>query len=160
MALDGPWRFRTGDAAAYASPALADSAWATVTVPDVWTSRGGVRPHGFAWYRGRLVFDRAPGRPLGLQVRVSGMAIEVYADASNAAGDRPPDVLARRLLEAGATKVTVYSNVVTVEAPEASWATLEPKAVYTISHLFEFYGDDAGWSFEARGVEAPVSKVE
>jgi len=91
---------------------------------------------------------------------LTGMAIEVYADASNAAGDRPPDVLARRLLEAGATKVTVYSNVVTVEAPEASWATLEPKAVYTISHLFEFYGDDAGWSFEARGMEAPVSKVQ
>ena len=32
--------------------------------------------------------------------------------------------------------------------------------MFTIEHLFEFYGDDAGWSFEARGMEAPVSKVE
>ena len=23
-----------------------------------------------------------------------------------------------------------------------------------MEHLFEFYGDDAGWSFEARGMEA------
>ena len=60
----------------------------------------------------------------------------------------------------GATKVTVYSNVVTVEAPADAWAALEPKAVYTIEHLFEFYGDDAGWSFEARGMEVQASKVQ
>jgi hypothetical protein len=56
--------------------------------------------------------------------------------------------------------VTVYSNVVTVEAPAAAWADLEPKITFAIEHLFEFYGDDAGWSFAARGMEAPVSKVE
>jgi hypothetical protein len=88
------------------------------------------------------------------------MAIEVYADAASAAGERPPDVLARRLLALGAKKVTVYSNVVTVEAPAEAWSELEPKAVHTIQHLFEFYGDDAGWSFEARGVEPPASKVQ
>lgn len=91
---------------------------------------------------------------------ITGMAIEVYPDAESATGDRPPDVLARRLFEQGATKVTVYSNVVTVEAPADAWAALEPKAVHTIEHLFEFYGEDAGWSFEARGMEAPVSKVQ
>jgi hypothetical protein len=91
---------------------------------------------------------------------LTGMAIEVYRSADDAAGDRPPDVLARRLLEAGATKVTVYSNVATVEAPEDAWATLEAKAVHTIEHLFEFYGDEAGWSFEARGVEPRVSPVQ
>ena len=50
---------------------------------------------------------------------LTGMAIEVYTADSEAAvsGARPPDVLARRLLEAGASKVTIYSNVVTVEAP-------------------------------------------
>ncbi len=89
---------------------------------------------------------------------ITGMAIEVYT--GEASGDRPPDVLARRLLAMGATKVTVYSNVVTVEAPDAAWAELEPKVVHTMEHLFEFYGDDAGWSFEARGMEAPVSKVQ
>jgi hypothetical protein len=91
---------------------------------------------------------------------LTGMAIEVYTSADDAAGDRPPDVLARRLLAAGATKVTVYSNVVTVEAPESAWNELEAKALYTIEHLFEFYGDDAGWSFEARGVEPRESPVQ
>ena len=92
---------------------------------------------------------------------LTGMAIEVYTSSSEAAsGARPPDVLARRLLDAGAVKVTIYSNVVTVEAPAEAWAALEPKAVFTLEHLFEFYGDDAGWSYAARGMEAPVSKVE
>ena len=91
---------------------------------------------------------------------LTGMAIEVYTDLAAATGDRPPDVLAQRLLELGATKVTVYSNVVTVEAPAAAWTELEPKAKFTIEHLFEFYGDDAGWSFEARGKEPEVSKVQ
>jgi hypothetical protein len=91
---------------------------------------------------------------------LTGMAIEVYRSEPDAAGERPPDVLARRLFAAGATKVTIYSNVVTVEAPPEVWPELEPKAIYTIEHLFEFYGDDAGWSFEARGVEPTVSKVQ
>ena len=91
---------------------------------------------------------------------ITGMAIEVYSSGADAQGERPPDVLARRLLGAGALRVTIYSNVVTVEAPEAAWAVLEPKVVRAIEHLFEFYGDEAGWSFEARGIEPPVSKVQ
>jgi hypothetical protein len=86
---------------------------------------------------------------------LTGMAIERYRAESGAAGERPPDVLARRLFELGATAVTVYSNVVTVEAPASRWAELEAKAVYTVEHLFEFYGADAGWSYEARGMEPP-----
>jgi hypothetical protein len=91
---------------------------------------------------------------------LTGMAIETYLSAGEATGDRPPDVLARRLFDLGATKVTVYSNVVTVVADAAAWAELAPRATFTIEHLFEFYGDDAGWSFAARGMEAPVSKVQ
>jgi hypothetical protein len=91
---------------------------------------------------------------------ITGMAIELYASADEAVGDRPPDVLAQRLFDLGATKVTVYSNVVTVEAPASAWPDLEPKITFTIEHLFEFYGSDAGWSFEARGMEVPASKVE
>jgi hypothetical protein len=90
---------------------------------------------------------------------ITGMAIETY-NSPEVTGDRPPDVLARRLFELGVTKVTVYSNVVTVDAPASAWPELEPKVTHTIEHLFEFYGDDAGWSFAARGMEAPVSKVE
>ena len=59
---------------------------------------------------------------------ITGMAIETYTSADEATGDRPPDVLARRLFDLGATKVTVYSNVVTVEAPASAWPELEPKA--------------------------------
>jgi len=92
---------------------------------------------------------------------LTSMAIEVYTAESEAvAGARPPDVLARRLLDAGAVKVTIYSNVVTVEAPAEAWAALEPKAIFTLEHLFEFYGDDAGWSFAARGVKPEISKVQ
>ena len=92
---------------------------------------------------------------------LTGMAIEVYTAGSEAlSGGKPPDVLAKRLLDAGAVKVTIYSNVATVEAPADVWPVLEPKAIFTIEHLFEFYGDDAGWSFEARGVEPEISKVQ
>jgi hypothetical protein len=88
---------------------------------------------------------------------LTGMAIERYesADDPRLAADaddpspRPPDVLVRRLSALGATRVTVYSNVVTVEAPADRWAGLEPEVVTTIEHLFHYYGDDAGWSPEA-----------
>jgi len=96
-------------------------------------------------------------RIFDLNRSLTGMEIERYTsvEEAKARGPRPPDVLAARLLEAGATRVTVYSNDVTVEAPAARWADLEPKAVHLLEHLFEFYGDDAGWSFEARGLEPP-----
>src|SRR5260370_38613681 len=83
---------------------------------------------------------------------LTGMAIEVYT-ADSHIGARPPDVLAKRLLDAGATKVTIYSNVATVEAPAGVWPVLEPKAIFTIEHLFAFYGDDAAWSLAARAAD-------
>jgi hypothetical protein len=97
-------------------------------------------------------------RMFDLNRSLTGMAIERYESVEQAQsrGGRPPDVLAQRLLEAGATHVTVYSNDVVVVAPAARWAELEPKATFLIEHLFEYYGDDAGWSYEARGLEAPA----
>ena len=99
-----------------------------------------------------------PGvRIFDLNRSLTGMEIERYETAADAAarGMRPPDVLAVRLLEAGATRVSIYSNVVTVEADPAKWAELEPKGLYLVEHLFEFYGDNAGWSYEALGLPAP-----
>ena len=93
-------------------------------------------------------------RLFDLNRSLTGMETERYV-AGGAAGERPPDVLASRLLDAGATKVTIYSNSVTVEAPAERWAELEPQAQHLIEHLFEYYGDEAGWSYEARGLEAP-----
>ncbi|MGQ0519666.1 MAG: hypothetical protein ACT4PX_00760 [Actinomycetota bacterium] len=47
---------------------------------------------------------------------LTGMGHERYASAADATGDRPPDVLARRLFEHGGVKaVHVFSNMVTVE---------------------------------------------
>jgi hypothetical protein len=96
-------------------------------------------------------------RLFDLNRSLTGMEIERYDSvaAAEARGSRPPDVLAARLIEEGATTVTVYSNTVTVEAPEARWGALEPRAHYLVEHLFEYYGDDAGWSYEARGLPAP-----
>jgi hypothetical protein len=80
---------------------------------------------------------------------ITGMAIETYASVDDVGDGRPPDVLARRLFDLGATKVTVYSSGVIVEAPAESWSALEPRVIETIEHLFGYYGDDAGWSPDA-----------
>ena len=47
---------------------------------------------------------------------LTGMGHEHYESADEVTGDRPPDVLARRLLGRGGVQaVSVYSNMVTVE---------------------------------------------
>jgi hypothetical protein len=96
-------------------------------------------------------------RMFDLNRSLTGMELERYSTVEEAMsrGGRPPDVLAGRLLEEGALSVTIYSNTVTVEAPADLWGTLEARASYLIEHLFEYYGDDAGWSYESRGLVAP-----
>lgn len=86
---------------------------------------------------------------------LTSMATERYdsVEAARERGNRPPDFLARRLLEAGASHVTIYSNVVTVQASD--WSSLEATAVDLVEHLMEYYGEDAGWSFAARDLEDP-----
>ncbi len=52
---------------------------------------------------------------------LTGMAHERYRSAEDARGDRPPDVLARRLFERGdVVSVHVYSNVITVRLAEGA----------------------------------------
>src|SRR3954454_13011081 len=84
---------------------------------------------------------------------LTGMAIERYAGPDDVHAQRPPDVLAQRLFALGATAVTIYSNVVTVEASASAWPQLEARIEHIIEHLFHYYGDDAGWSPEALGTE-------
>lgn len=88
-------------------------------------------------------------RIFNLNRSITGMAIERYASAADVKHGRPPDVLARRLFDLGADRVTVYSSSVTVSAPAERWPELEPKVVAAIEHLFGYYGDDAGWSPDA-----------
>jgi hypothetical protein len=86
------------------------------------TERPGTAP-------GRVVFD--------LNRSLTGMSHERYRSVGDAVGNRPPDVLARRLLErSGVQAVHIYSNVVTVElAPGASSAGLAD----VIRDLFTYY---------------------
>ena len=93
---------------------------------------------------------------------ITGMAIERYTSPDDAHGSRPPDVLARRLFDLAATRVTIYSSAVTVEAPPERWPELEPQVEHAIQHLFGYYGDEAGWSpdnLRAIGVE-PIKPPE
>ena len=99
-------------------------------------------------------------RIFDLNRSLTGMAIESYRSPADVKHDRPPDVLALRLLALGATAVTVYSSSVTVEAPAAEWAELEPAVIEAVQHLFGYYGDDAGWSpdaLRALGIEPIVA---
>ena len=56
-------------------------------------------------------------RLFDLNRSLTGMEIERYHTVGDTKGDRPPDVLARRLFDLGATQVTIYSSAVTVQAP-------------------------------------------
>src|SRR5215469_4533001 len=57
--LSGPWKFHTGDDAAWAQPAFDDSSWESFDLtPDAnsglspgWTARGHRGYSGYAWYR-------------------------------------------------------------------------------------------------------------
>jgi len=86
------------------------------------TERPGAKP-------GTAVFD--------LNRSLTGMGHERYRSPADAVGDRPCDVLARRLFErSGVRAVHIYSNVVTVEvASGASSAGLDQ----IIIDLFTYY---------------------
>ena len=78
---------------------------------------------------GTAVFD--------LNRSLTGMGHERYRSAADAVGNRPCDVLARRLFERpGVQAVHIYSNVVTVEMG-SGWSTVGLDEV--ITDLFTYY---------------------
>jgi hypothetical protein len=91
---------------------------------------------------------------------ITGMKTERYPNRDAAPGDRPPDVIARRLFDLGASTVTVYSNIVTVEMAPDAWAEASPQVLEALEYLFRYYGDDAGWSWDARGLPEIPSPVQ
>lgn len=97
VALEGPWRFHTGDSIAYAGTAYDDARWETATLQAPWGRTGAARIRGFVWYRGRFTLDQTPVDQLGLEVRANGMAFEIYVDGTRlgGVGDFPPDYRAR-----------------------------------------------------------------
>ena len=90
--------------------------------------------------------SRPEVRIFDLDRSLTGMGIERYPAPDAATGSRPPDVLARRLFALGATSATVYSSAVVVEAPAERWPEIQDGIAHAIAHLFEYYGDEAGWS--------------
>ena len=92
---------------------------------------------------------------------LTGMAIEVYtADSEALVGAAP----ARRARAAAARRRRDQGHDL-LQRRDGRGAgrgvgRARAQGVFTIEHLFEFYGDDAGWSFEARGVEPEISKVQ
>jgi diguanylate cyclase (GGDEF)-like protein len=86
VALDGPWRFRQGDDAAWANPALDDRAWRAVAVPGEWETEIG-EYDGFAWYRRGVVLpDGMRGAPVGIRFGTVGDAFELYWNGVRVAG--------------------------------------------------------------------------
>ena len=139
VALDGPWRFRAGDSTVYASPVYDDARWDLAALAEPWGRAGAARLRGFVWYRGRFILDRVPPAQLGLQLRVNGMAFEVYVDGARigGVGDFPPNYRARTTfpvpfaiplpsLAPGSHVVAIraYSTEVSPGPPEA--AVIEP----------------------------------
>lgn len=55
---------------------------------------------------------------------LTGMGHERYRSAADAVGERPPDVLARRLFEhGGIDSVHIYSNIITVDLSKGEKGT-------------------------------------
>ena len=86
VALDGPWRFRQGDDAAWAHPGLDDGAWRTIAVPGEWETEIG-EYDGFAWYRREVVLPAGMrGAPVGIRFGTVGDAFELYWNGVKVAG--------------------------------------------------------------------------
>lgn len=98
--LPGPWLLRTGDSAAWADPQVSAAGWDTVTVPGSWNGRVAEDYRGFAWYRLRVTFPRAPAQPMGLWLRSVATAYEVYIDGElvGAVGGFPPEYRPRTVI--------------------------------------------------------------
>lgn len=90
--------------------------------------------------------DRAGRVRFEINRTLTGMGHERYASIDDVVGDRPPDVLARRLFESGAVQaVHIYSNVINVDlAPGASDSGLEE----IIRSLYIHYKEGVQPSFQ------------
>jgi diguanylate cyclase (GGDEF)-like protein len=86
VALDGPWRFRLGDDAAWAQPSLDDRAWRSLAVPGPWEREIGAYD-GFGWYRREVVLPAGmSGAPVGIRFGTVGDAFELYWNGVKVAG--------------------------------------------------------------------------
>lgn len=93
--LKGPWRFRTGDDAAYRAREFDEAAWETIAVPQRWSEAGHRDYTGVAWYRTRFSLPPvAPGGARSLYVELGKIADadEAFVNGVHVGqtGDFPP----------------------------------------------------------------------
>ncbi|MCU7490371.1 MAG: glycoside hydrolase [Ignavibacteria bacterium] len=55
VALEGYWKFRTGDSPEWKNKDFQDNAWNEIVVPAFWENQGYANYDGFAWYRKKVV---------------------------------------------------------------------------------------------------------
>jgi diguanylate cyclase (GGDEF)-like protein len=103
VAMDGVWRFRTGDDLRWANPDFRDDDWGNILVPRDWRQQGYADYSGVAWYRATFRFDlSSPGmrehlEVLGIAMGKVPSAYELYAGGRliGGAGKLPPNPVAR-----------------------------------------------------------------
>src|SRR2546426_174744 len=93
-----------------AHPAAADDG--SRRPPDLVARAAGSRPVACSFMGQPITVTARPGaspsvRLFDLNRSLTGMEIERYHTVDDPTGDRPPDVLARRLFDLGATRVTI-----------------------------------------------------
>ncbi len=91
ISLRGQWRFKPGDNIAWAIPAVDDSSWSSMAVPDRWPSGGFPESGQMAWYRLSLRLDPELVRESQisqLAVRIGKVlsAYELYAGGKRVGG--------------------------------------------------------------------------
>ena len=78
-ALDGPWRFHTGDNPVWANPGFDDSRWSLLSTDQSWAKQGFKGYSGLAWYRMQV---QLPAQHQSLALYFSGIvnSCEVFAN--------------------------------------------------------------------------------
>ena len=84
-ALDGPWRFHTGDDLKWANPDFDDSQWTLLRSDEDWGKQGYLGLKGLAWYRFRVIVP-ADSPPVSLLLPRIATNYEVFADGMRIGG--------------------------------------------------------------------------
>ena len=89
--LAGPWRFHTGDDAAWANPDYDDSGWSLISADKGWSRQGYAGYGGVAWYRLALSLPPQHG-PLALYIPKVDVSCQVFANGNliGQVGGLPP----------------------------------------------------------------------
>jgi hypothetical protein len=77
--LSGPWRFHTGDDAAWSNPGFDDGQWSLLRADEGWSRQGHPGYSGVAWYRLQVVLPAEHGA-LALYIPNVDVSCQVFAN--------------------------------------------------------------------------------